>query len=50
MHIRVVYSCFIRKVQTSLMELEKLYSSGQGGNFVLSAAAGHNSHNKVLLY
>ncbi|XP_017412106.1 protein BONZAI 1-like isoform X1 [Vigna angularis] len=36
------------KVQMSLMELEKLYSSGQGGNLYLSAAAGHNSHNKML--
>ncbi|QCD84950.1 protein BONZAI 1-like [Vigna unguiculata] len=36
------------KVQISLMELEKLYSSGQGGNLYLSAAAGHNSHNKML--
>lgn len=50
MHIRVVYSCFIRKVQKSLVELEKLYSGGQGENFISSAPAGHNSHNKVLLY
>ncbi|WVZ26595.1 hypothetical protein V8G54_005139 [Vigna mungo] len=32
------------------MELEKLYSSGQGGNLYLSAAPGHNSHNKGRLY
>ncbi|KAL5174150.1 Protein BONZAI 1 [Glycine soja] len=44
----VVYSCFIRKVQKSLVELEKLYSGGQGENFISSAPAGHNSHNKVL--
>ncbi|KAK7399288.1 hypothetical protein VNO78_10469 [Psophocarpus tetragonolobus] len=36
------------KVQKSLVELEKLYSGGQGGNFFSSAPAGHNSHNKVL--
>ncbi|CAJ1937599.1 unnamed protein product [Sphenostylis stenocarpa] len=36
------------KVQKSLMELEKLFSSGQGVNFFLSSAGGHNSHNKVL--
>ncbi|KAJ1382911.1 Pyruvate kinase, C-terminal domain superfamily [Sesbania bispinosa] len=28
--------------------LEKLYSGGQGGSLFLSAAVGHNSHNKVL--
>ncbi|RDX76473.1 Protein BONZAI 1 [Mucuna pruriens] len=36
------------KVQKSLVELEKLYSGGQGENFSSSTAAGHNSHNKVL--
>ncbi|KAH1235520.1 Protein BONZAI 1 [Glycine max] len=36
------------KVQKSLVELEKLYSGGQGENFISSAPAGHNSHNKVL--
>ncbi|XP_020233496.1 protein BONZAI 1 isoform X1 [Cajanus cajan] len=36
------------KVQKSLVELEKLYSVGQGENFFSSAAAGHNSQNKML--
>ncbi|KAK7369595.1 hypothetical protein VNO80_11637 [Phaseolus coccineus] len=36
------------KMQKSLMELEKLFSSGQGGNFSLSTTAGHNPHNKML--
>ncbi|TKY60527.1 BONZAI 1 [Spatholobus suberectus] len=36
------------KMQKSLVELEKLYSGGQGEHFFSSAAAGHNSQNKVL--
>ncbi|KAK7358717.1 hypothetical protein VNO77_00655 [Canavalia gladiata] len=36
------------KVQRSLVELEKLYSGGQGENFFLATAVGPNSHNKVL--
>jgi hypothetical protein len=35
-------------VQTSLVELEKLYSGGQGENLFLSAAVGHDSQTKVL--
>lgn len=50
MNIRILYTCFIRKVQRSLVELEKLHSGGQGENLFLSAAEGHNSHTKVLLY
>lgn len=41
---------FIRKVQKSLVDLEKLHFGGQGENLFLSAAVGHNSQNKVLLY
>ncbi|XLS97276.1 hypothetical protein HN51_040011 [Arachis hypogaea] len=40
--------CFIRKVQKSLAELEKLHASGQGGTLFLPTGGGHNSHNKVL--
>ncbi|XP_027340705.1 protein BONZAI 1-like isoform X2 [Abrus precatorius] len=36
------------KVQKSLVDLEKLYSSGQGENLLLPTAVGHNSHNKML--
>ncbi|ESW31948.1 hypothetical protein PHAVU_002G281400 [Phaseolus vulgaris] len=36
------------KMQKSLTELEKLFSSGQGGNFSLSTAASHNPQNKML--
>ncbi|KAL2342828.1 hypothetical protein Fmac_004113 [Flemingia macrophylla] len=36
------------KMQKSLVELEKLYSGGQGENFCSSASAGHNSQDKVL--
>ncbi|KAJ1404981.1 von Willebrand factor, type A [Sesbania bispinosa] len=36
------------KVQRSLVELEKLYSGGQGESLFLPATVGHNSHNKVL--
>lgn len=50
MNIGAVYPCVIRKVQRSLVELEKLYSGGQGENLFLSAAVGHDSHTKVLLY
>lgn len=36
------------KVQRSLVDLEKLYSGGQGENLFLSAAVGHDSLTKVL--
>ncbi|KAE9610179.1 hypothetical protein Lal_00006379 [Lupinus albus] len=37
------------EVQKSLVDLEKIHSGGQGENLFLSNAAGHNSHNKVLM-
>lgn len=36
------------KLQTSLVELEKLYSGGQGEHLFLSPAVGHDSQTKVL--
>lgn len=38
---------FIRKVQKSLADLEKLHSSGQGENLFLPTSTGNNNH-KVL--
>ncbi|XP_022134974.1 protein BONZAI 1-like [Momordica charantia] len=38
----------IGKVQKSLVELEKLYLSGEGDNLFLLSAAGHDYHNKIL--
>ena len=37
----------IRKVQKSLVELEKLFLSGEGDNLFSLPAAGHDYHNKV---
>ncbi|KAK6928767.1 Copine, C-terminal [Dillenia turbinata] len=38
----------IGQVQKSLVELEKLHTSGKGENLYVATAVGHNSHNKVL--
>jgi hypothetical protein len=50
MMIDLLHCWFIRKVQKSLAELEKLHSSGEGEHLFLPTTVGHNYQNKVSAY